>query len=55
MAQSANSGPHPDVPYVPTSEKAVQEMLKLAGVKQSDLVYDLGCGDGRLVIAAAKN
>jgi SAM-dependent methyltransferase len=53
-AQSADSGLHPDVPYVPSSEKAVQDMLKLASVKQSDLVYDLGCGDGRIVIAAAK-
>ena len=44
----------PDVPYVPTTEPAVQEMLKLAGVKKSDIVYDLGCGDGRIVIAAAK-
>jgi len=43
-----------DVPYVPTSEEAVQGMLKLAGVKKSDVVYDLGCGDGRIVIAAAK-
>lgn len=44
----------PDVPYVPTTEAAVQEMLKLADVKKSDVVYDLGCGDGRIVIAAAK-
>jgi len=54
-AQSANPARQPDVPYVPTTEKAVQEMLKLADVKKSDLVYDLGCGDGRIVIAAAKN
>ena len=45
----------PDVPYVPTTEPAVQAMLKLAGVKKTDIVYDLGCGDGRIVIAAAKN
>ena len=45
----------PDVPYVPTTEEAVAAMLKLAGVKKSDVVYDLGCGDGRIVIAAAKN
>jgi len=44
----------PDVPYVPTTEEAVQAMLKLAGVTKSDTVYDLGCGDGRIVIAAAK-
>jgi SAM-dependent methyltransferase len=47
--------PELDVPYVPTSEQAVQAMLKLAAVKKSDIVYDLGCGDGRIVIAAAKN
>ena len=45
----------PDVPYVPTSEAVVDAMLKLAQVKNGDLVYDLGCGDGRIVIAAAKN
>jgi len=44
-----------DVPYVPTTEEAVTAMLKLAGVKRTDVVYDLGCGDGRIVIAAAKN
>ena len=44
-----------DVPYVPTTEEAVQAMLKLADVKKTDIVYDLGCGDGRIVIAAAKD
>ena len=44
----------PDVPYVPTTEEAVRAMLKLADVKKTDIVYDLGCGDGRIVIAAAK-
>jgi SAM-dependent methyltransferase len=53
-AQSAKPARSPDVPYVPTTEKAVEEMLKLAGVKKTDIVYDLGCGDGRIVIAAAK-
>src|ERR1700674_1227659 len=43
-----------DVPYVPTTEGAVKAMLKLADVKKTDIVYDLGCGDGRIVIAAAK-
>jgi precorrin-6B methylase 2 len=43
-----------DVPYVPTTEEAVRAMLKLADVKKTDIVYDLGCGDGRIVIAAAK-
>jgi SAM-dependent methyltransferase len=53
-AQTAKPKRDPDVPYVPTTEAAVQEMLKLAGVKKSDVVYDLGCGDGRIVITAAK-
>jgi len=44
----------PDVPYVPTTEKAVEEMLKLAKVTSADTVYDLGCGDGRIVVTAAK-
>src|SRR5499427_4945045 len=43
-----------DVPYVPTTADAVQAMLKLADVKKTDVVYDLGCGDGRIVIAAAR-
>jgi precorrin-6B methylase 2 len=47
--------PRPEVPYVPTTEEAVTAMLKLADVKKTDVVYDLGCGDGRIVIAAAKN
>jgi ribosomal protein L11 methylase PrmA len=44
----------PDVPYVPTPDEVVQTMLKLAGVHDGDVVYDLGCGDGRIVIAAAR-
>lgn len=44
----------PDVPYVPTPEPVVLEMLKLAGVSQGDVVYDLGSGDGRLVINAVQ-
>lgn len=43
-----------DVPYVPTPPEVVDAMLELAGVNQNDIVYDLGCGDGRIVIAAAK-
>jgi SAM-dependent methyltransferase len=53
-AQSGKPAREPDVPYVPTTEQAVEEMLKLAKVTRSDVVYDLGCGDGRIVIAAAK-
>ncbi len=44
----------PDVRYEPSSEEVVREMLRLAGVTKDDVVYDLGCGDGRIVIAAAK-
>jgi len=44
----------PDVPYVPTPENVVMEMLKLGGVKKGDVLFDLGCGDGRIVITAAQ-
>jgi SAM-dependent methyltransferase len=44
----------PDVPYQPTSHDIVEAMLDLAGVGPRDVVYDLGSGDGRIVIAAAK-
>jgi predicted RNA methylase len=43
-----------DVPYVPTPQTVVDEMLKLAAVTKDDVIYDLGCGDGRIVITAAK-
>jgi hypothetical protein len=42
------------VPYVPTPQDVVERMLELAQVKKSDVVYDLGSGDGRIVITAAK-
>lgn len=44
----------PDVIYVPTSPEVVEAMLKLANVTKNDVVYDLGCGDGRIVVAAAR-
>ena len=44
----------PDVIFVPTREAVVEAMLKAAKVGATDVVYDLGCGDGRIVIAAAK-
>jgi SAM-dependent methyltransferase len=47
--------PKRDVPYVPTDEPVVAAMLRFAGVTSNDIVYDLGCGDGRIVIAAAKH
>jgi SAM-dependent methyltransferase len=43
-----------DVWYVPTPHEIVDRMLDVAKVRASDVVYDLGCGDGRMVIAAAK-
>ena len=43
-----------DVPYVPTPEAVVEVMLDMAKVGPEDVVYDLGSGDGRIVIAAAK-
>jgi precorrin-6B methylase 2 len=54
-AQDAKPRREPDVPFVPTTEQAVLAMLKLGEVKKTDILYDLGCGDGRIVIAAAKN
>jgi cyclopropane fatty-acyl-phospholipid synthase-like methyltransferase len=43
-----------DVVFVPTRETVATAMMQLAGVTKDDVVYDLGCGDGALVIAAAK-
>ena len=55
-AQAPSPGPKKplDVPYVPTHERIVAEMLKMADVKSNDVLYDLGCGDGRIPITAAK-
>ena len=44
----------PIVPYVPTPQPVVEKMLDMAKVSARDVVYDLGCGDGRIVITAAK-
>lgn len=59
MAGSAIAGaptqpPRLDVPFVPTPQPVVDRMLSLADVKKSDILYDLGSGDGRIVITAAK-
>jgi len=43
-----------EVDFVPTPYEIVDAMLRLANVKETDVVYDLGCGDGRIVIAAAQ-
>jgi 2-polyprenyl-3-methyl-5-hydroxy-6-metoxy-1,4-benzoquinol methylase len=44
----------PDVIFVPTRQTVVDAMLKVANVKAGDLLYDLGCGDGRITVSAAK-
>lgn len=43
-----------DIIYVPTPQKVVDKMLEVAKVTSKDVVYDLGCGDGRIVVSAAK-
>jgi SAM-dependent methyltransferase len=53
-AQWDQGGYGGDVPYVPTPQPVVDAMLKIAGVAKNDIVYDLGCGDGRIVVTAAK-
>ena len=55
LAQQAGTLRQPDVIYVPTPQEVVDAMLKLANVTAKDVVYDLGCGDGRIPITAAKN
>jgi SAM-dependent methyltransferase len=47
-------GVEKDVPYVPTPEEVVDKMLELAAPKKGEVLYDLGCGDGRIVVTAAK-
>jgi len=58
FAQAAQSiAPAPpklDVPYVPTPQDVVDRMLAVAKVGKNDVVYDLGCGDGRIVVTAAR-
>src|SRR5262249_4438994 len=44
----------PDVLFIPTPDPVVDRMLELAEIRPEDVVYDLGCGDGTIVIAAAK-
>jgi len=44
----------PHVPYVPTPERVVKKMLEIAKAGPEDIVYDLGCGDGRIIVTAAK-
>ncbi len=44
----------PDVIFVATPNRVVEEMLRVADVREDDLIYDLGCGDGRIIILAAQ-
>jgi ubiquinone/menaquinone biosynthesis C-methylase UbiE len=57
QAQPATKAPlrSPDVIFVPTPPEVVREMMKVAGVGKGDVIYDLGSGDGRIVIAAIKD
>ncbi len=52
--RAQESSEQPEVPFVPTPENVVAEMLKLAELKNGDFLYDLGSGDGRIVITAAQ-
>ncbi len=54
LSAAADQHPHADVPFIPTPANVVEAMLKLAGIGPRDFVIDLGSGDGRIVIAAAK-
>ncbi|MCC6069536.1 SAM-dependent methyltransferase [Massilia sp. GCM10020059] len=54
VAQAWSQSPRLDVPFVPTPQPVVDRMLDLAKVQPDDLIYDLGSGDGRIVITAAK-
>ena len=53
LAQQSAAPRQPDVIFVPTPPDVVDAMLRLAKVTSNDVVYDLGSGDGRIVIAAA--
>jgi precorrin-6B methylase 2 len=56
-AQTTTSAPparSPDVPFVPTQNELVRSMLDVARVGPADVVYDLGCGDGRIVVTAVR-
>jgi len=54
LAQITVAMPRLDVPYVPTPQEVVDKMLDLARVGKNDTLFDLGCGDGRIVVTAAK-
>jgi len=54
VAQAQDVESQKIVPYVPTPQDVVEKMLEMAQVKKGDVVYDLGSGDGRIVVTAAK-
>lgn len=54
FGQERNTDQQLDVPYVASKPEVVQAMLTIAAVNKDDIIYDLGCGDGRIVITAAK-
>jgi ribosomal protein L11 methylase PrmA len=54
QAPARKANQQPDVIYVPTPHEVVEDMLRLANVRKGDVLYDLGSGDGRIAIAAAK-
>ena len=53
-AQVARGDRTPDVIFVPTPQEVVEDMLRLANVKKGDVLYDLGSGDGRIPVTAAR-
>ena len=54
LASAQEARPKLDVPYVPTPQPVVDKMLEMGKVGKNDVLYDLGCGDGRIVVTAAK-
>lgn len=52
-AWSQEARPRLDVPYVPTPQEVVDKMLDMARVRRDEVLFDLGCGDGRIVVTAA--
>lgn len=56
QAQIRGTGPErgPDVIYLPTPQEVVEDMLRLANVRRGDVLYDLGSGDGRIAVTAAR-
>ena len=54
LAAAQTPSPKPDVIWIPSEDAVVSAMLAMAKVTRTDVVYDLGCGDGRILIAAAR-